>query len=315
MVNLYAQMSIEEINHRLETRPYFRLGFDYNTVITLPDSVQEKFAKALNREIPEKVLDSMLTFTPEQINRTFQEVQQECRGDSVCIQEQYQKYVDKYRTRYAKMYSSDVMPTIVILTAGNWHIKKAIPVLKRVIGNTKYDQPSVYMALAKLGDDSAKQSLMEKYTLCYVLKNSKLDTINDENLIYEYELKHVWPLREGIECAMYLKNKEMLLNILDLIYIKGKSLTTIGESNSYDYYVSRMVCDIYIYSYFRAFPNYDIFEKICINYTDAIWDLSYKNKLNKKEKKKMEILLSTEYRTKNRNQLRDWINENVNFEE
>lgn len=313
VVNVSAQMSIEEINHCLETRPYFNLGLDYNANIVLPDSVQEKFAKVLDREIPEAVLDSMLAFTPQQIEQILQDIKRICKDDSLCVQEQYHEYIKRDREKYKKMYSNDIMPTILIFTAANWQVKKAIPVLEKAIGNTKYDQPSVLMALAKLGNDSIKQVLIEKYTLDYLLKNSQLDTVNGNAIIYDLDKKG-WFTDEGLQTAMYLKNKEMLLNILDLIYIRGISGFCIG-SDCFDYpAVSFFVDEFCDYNYFHSFPNYQILKKICDDYKFAIWDL-YGKKHNKKKKKELEWLLSSQYRTKIKEQLQDWIIKNVNFEE
>jgi hypothetical protein len=308
-------MSIEEINHRLETLPYFKLGLDYDMTIVLPDSVQEKFAKALNREIPEKVLDSLSALNPQSqyARQELRRFSQECGDDSLCIQCKYQELIKKEKEKKREQYANDVMPNILILTAANWQVKKAIPVLKSAIGDTKYDQLAVFMALAKLGNDSIKQVLMEKYTLDYILKNSQLDTINENTVIYNLEKKG-WSTVEGIQTAIYLKSKAMLKNILDLIYIRGISGFCI-DLDCFDYpEVSFFVDEYSGYSYFHNFPNYEVLRKICNEYGFAIRRL-YNEKQNKNTQKKLETLLSTEYRTKIRNQLRDWINENVNFEE
>ncbi|MDR1739160.1 MAG: hypothetical protein LBR45_00175 [Bacteroidales bacterium] len=319
-VKLAAQMSIEEINYRLETRPYSELEFYWDTPVLLPDSVQEKFAKALNREIPKAVVDSMLPHTPEQIQDVEEHIlrNRRCKaGDTICIQEYYQKYITERKERYIRLRSNDIMPRVMILTAGNWHIEKAIPILKKAIGNPQYDQPSVLMALAKLGDDSVKQVLLDRYTLSYVLKNTNWDTTNDKALIYEfYYYDSIWTLREAVEVAMYLKNKEILLNIFDLLYIRGTFRGTIAQGFYYRPMVAEIVDEVYTYGYFYNFPNVEILEEICLNYRDAVKDASQRlsrDKRNREAKKELEVLLSTEYRTKLRNQIREWIIENVNF--
>jgi hypothetical protein len=164
------------------------------------------------------------------------------------------------------------------------------------------------MALAKLGNDSIRQILIEKYTLPYILKITNLDTINDYTLYME-DKNCVDIFSEGLQIAMYLKSKEMIVNLTDLIYIRGRDDMNISES----FTVSWFINSFDDYNYFHTFQNFDVLRKICYDYASAIWRLDNK-KLNKKEKKELEKLLSTEYRTKIRNQLRDWINENVNFE-
>jgi hypothetical protein len=309
-INLSAQMSIEEINYRLDTRPYFNLGLPYDTIISLPDSIQEKFARSLNREVSEQVLDSLVSPTDQQKERLLQNLKQECKEDTLCIQQRYQSYIKERKENHREMYANDIMPTKMILRAANWNVKKAIPVLEKSIGNEKYNQHSVLMALAKLGNDSIKQVLMERYTLSYLLQNTQLDTISDETPIYG--LKWAWSTRGGIETAMYLKNKEMLLNIIDLIYIRGISRFSIGLDDFYSPNVSFFVDAFDDYNYFHNFPNYEALSTICNDYSSAIWRLSDR-KLNKKEKQELQTLLSTEYRSKIREQLREWIIENVNF--
>jgi len=305
-INLLAQMSIEEIDYQLETRPYFELEFDYNVNFTLPDKIQEKFSKALNREIPERVLDSILAFSSQQKERILQTFIKKCEEDSTCIQEQYQEYVKEYRDRHTKMFAMDIMPTKIILASGNWQVKKAIPILKKAIGNDKYDQTSVLMALAKLGDDSINQMLFEKYTLRQIIQTTELDTIND-NYFYGSGSLATNLFSEGINVAMYLENKDMILNLLDLIYIKGRNDMNIGISYTVAWFINHL--SIF---HFQNYPNVEVLNTICDEYLYAIWDLE-KRKRTQKEQNELDNLLSKKYRTKIKEQLQKWVTENVNF--
>jgi hypothetical protein len=313
IINLSAQTTaIEDINHRLSTLPYFELGLDYDAKIILPDSIKEKMVKALKRELPKQFVDSVFFFSEQDIEQIKKMAWQRCKNDTVCFKEEYE-YISNSMIEYSKEnYYNRCFSRSLILACGNWKITEAMPYLEKELRNItcKYLLLDIKLALAKL-NDSIKQSLMEKYTLSYMLKNSQLDTINDNALIYELEWP--WYTSEGMETAMYLKNKEMLLNILDLIYIKGISVFSIGLDDFYSPYVSFFVDEYSDYNYFHNFPNYNVLKKICNDYCSAIWNLSDK-KLNKKEKKELEKLLSTEYRKKIKEQLQDWIIENVNFE-
>jgi hypothetical protein len=300
-------MSIDEINHRLDTRLYSRLELPSDTIIILPDSVQEKFAKALNREVPEQVLDSLTTFTPQYIEQTLRNIKRDCKEDTLCVRMQYQEHVKQYKEEYREMYANGIMPTKMILRAANWNIKRAIPVLEKAIGDEKYDQPSVLMALAKLGNDSIKRIVGERYTLNHLLQTTEADTINDE--LRGAGDETIQLRRDGFTTAMYLKDKEILLNIIDLIYVRGKYHDGLGVTHI----VSGVVYDFDDYNFFHDFPNYDTLRKICHDYASSIWHLEDK-KLNKKEQQELQTLLSTEYRNKIREQLREWIIENVNFE-
>jgi hypothetical protein len=314
--NTCAQMSIEEINNRLDTRPYFKLGLDYNLNIVLPDSVQEKYAKALNRELPDIVLDSLTNFTlvnsQQYKEQEMKKYKQKCNDDSLCIQNEYQNLVKYIQEDIRRQYANAIVPNILILTAANWQIKKAIPILEKAIGDTQYDQPSVLMALAKLGDAHIKQILIDRYTLNNLLATTKEDTTSNYANGIGWETYQL--LNEGYTVAIYLKNKEILLNLLDLVYVKGKWNNNISVTH-----IAASVISDYCY-YFRKYLNYDSMEKICMDYARAIWhledDWSFEDKkINEQEKKELEMLLSTEYRTKIKNQMRDWVIENVNFEE
>ncbi|MDR0700388.1 MAG: hypothetical protein LBG28_14410 [Tannerella sp.] len=309
----FAQKTIEEVNYLLDTQPYFGFRIDYKSNFVLPDSVKQKLLIALNGRLTLHLQDSLLTLTSAQKEMFLEQSKQKCKEDSICMDQTYRDIVEEVNRQNNHFFTSQPVSGELVLAAGNWNIKEAIPLLENAIENKRYSQISVLMALAKLGNDSIKQILMEKYTLSHVLKTTLLDTVNNKVHIYD-ELKQAWTLREGIETAMYLKSKEMLLNILDLMYIKGITGISIGPDNIHIPYVANILWNIEMYNYFRMFPNYDVFENICMDYADTIWDLSIKDRLDKKEEKKLEMLLSTEYRTMIRNEMRKWVIENVNFE-
>jgi uncharacterized protein len=257
------------------------------------------------------VLDSLLAFTPKQKEARIKQIARHCKNDTFCIQQQYEEHIRDYRERYMKMYANGIMPTKLIRAAGDWQIKKAIPILKNVIGDENYDQSTVLMVLAKLGEDSIKNELINRYTLNYILENTALDTINNNNIYTSDMLQKECNIYTAIETAVYLESKEMLFNILDLIYIRGKLKFCIGldcEDIPLVYYFITNMSPHYL----RKFPNYNKLSDICYNYEQEI--SSFYNAKSKKEKKELERLLSTAYRTKIKEQIKQWIIENVNFE-
>jgi hypothetical protein len=299
---------IRELNYLFDTKTYYDIELDYKKNITLPDSIKQKFISVLRGEVPKKIADSILFFTQQDKERYWEYSQKKCNGDSICSKEMYNNLYQKwYDDKYKKLYDYYKVNKTVVLAAGSWYINDVVPILENAIGDSKYDQPAVLMALAKLGNDSIKQILIEKYSLPYILQTTELDTVNDNFLYWDNWTTQI--LDEGIRVAMYLKNKEILLNLTDLIYIRGRDDMNIAES----FTVSWFVNDFDDYNYFHTFPNFDVLRQICYGYACAIWDLDDR-KLNKKEKKKLKMLLSTEYRTKIRNKMRKWVIENVNFE-
>ena len=182
--SLSAQITVEELNSLLDTRPYFGFRVDYNSNLTLPDSVKQKFLTALSGRLTPHLQDSLLALTPWQKEIFLEQSYQECKGDSACIEQTYQRIISEVWQRNNNSLMNRPVSGQLVLAAGSWNIREAIPILENAIGNERYGERAILMALAKLGNDSIKQVLMEKYTLSYILKNTELDTINDNNLLY-----------------------------------------------------------------------------------------------------------------------------------
>lgn len=305
-VDLLAQMPMDEIDRRLKNRAFFQLDFDKNLNVVLPDSIQVLFAKALNGEIPEAALDSMVNYTPQQEEQIKSNIKNQFRGDSIDIQKEYMEHLENTKKKYREMYAKRSVPRELILTAGNWKINEAIPILKKAIEDERYDQTAVLMALAKLGNDSIRQVLVDRYTLEYFLTKNIADTLN--NRFIDWEKMQPF-LSDGIATAFYLKNNEILLNLQDLIYIRGRTDYGFGVNHVFDGILIQ-----YCFSEMAVCPNFfESYAPIYWDYHDTIKHFEDKKILNEREKQELERLLSTEYRTKIRDQLRAWIIENVNF--
>jgi hypothetical protein len=163
------------------------------------------------------------------------------------------------------------------------------------------------MALAKLGNDSIKQALIERYTLSYILQTTELNTIND-NHFYGGSNLTTRLFSEGMQVAMYLKNKDIMFNLLDLIYIRGRNQET--DFGTYPTVVW-LLSNLSMF-HFQNYPNIEVLWEISDAYILAIEDLERKRR-NRREQAELDRLLSTERRTKVKNQIQDWIIENVNF--
>ena len=315
--NIFCQTNeIERINHLLETQTFFNIRLDYQANLTLPDSVKELFLIALRGEVPQRLADSILFISERDKGHIWEFSKNRCRGDSICIAETYERLIqEELDRRQNRLFNRYQVNRTVVLAAGGWNVKEAIPILEEAIGSGKYDQLAVQMALARLGNDSIKQVLLERHTLSYILQTTSLDTINDNARIEDGALRDVWRLDEGIQTAVYLQSQEMLLNILDLIYIRGLAGFCVGSICSYSPYVARFVFNFVGSFHFSSFPNIrELRNKECIaNYSFDIWYLHGKRR-NRREQRELDRLLSTEYRTMIKNQIRDWIIENVNFE-
>jgi len=314
IVNLPAQMSIEEINRRLDTRPYFNLGLDHRANVVLPDSVKAKMISALRRELPRHFADSVFTLPNDVVENIENFAWNQCQNDTICFEKIFAERYSVNLQHRKDYYYNQCYAISLILASGSWGVKEAIPYLKKELQNPRCRNNSVEieMALAKLCD-SAKQVLLERYTLSFLLQATPLDTVNDNIRINYDDFRDVfWTVPEAIQTAMYLQSKEMLLNILDLIYIRGLSESCIGLDCSYFPDVSFFVDEFCSREHFRDIPNFNEIRKVCDDYRSAIRYLSNR-RLNRREQRELDRLLSTEYRTMIKNQIKDWVIENVNF--
>jgi len=310
VITLSAQITVEELNHRLDTEPFFGFRVDYMSNLTLPDSVKEKFLTALSGNFTPRLRERMLIFEPWQKESFLEQSKLRCNGDSICIEQTFREIIANVMEANYRSYMNRPISGQLVLAAGSWNIKEAIPILENAMGNRRYGQRTVQMALVKLGNDSIKQLLLERYTLSYVLQTTPLDTINDN----VRTRANTWTTREAIHTAMYLQSKEILLNILDLIYIRGLTMFCFGGSCSYVPIISLFILDFGDSFCFRKFSNVEKLREIYEDYAFAIWRLEENKRRNRREQRELDRLLSTEYRTMIKNQIRDWIIENVNFE-
>jgi hypothetical protein len=311
-----TQDQIEEINNTLDRVPYFQLALNYSTKYVLPDSTQTKIIKALKKELPKHFTDSVFSLSDEVLNNIEKYAWQQCNNDTNCYKKIYEERCRMNINSEERRYSQKCLSRDLVLACGSWKIADAIPYLDMELRKehcTQFgEKVMIEMALAKLNVDSVKQVLIKRYTLSSLLSTQMLysgymplDTINDNN--FDVSGQTIELLQEGIQVAIYLEENEILLNLLDLMYVRGKYNSNIDISTIIPYVV------IYFSNYFYNHPNYNKLKNICFNYAFAVWHLENK-KLNNKEKQELAKLLSTEYRTKIRNQIQDWIIENVDFE-
>jgi hypothetical protein len=307
----FAQISeITKINNLLDTETYYDIRLNYNITVVLPDSVRQKFLATLRGEVLQYLADSILYISQQEKDELWDFCKNRCRGDSICAEEMFNNLLqDRYNHKHRRLYDSYQVNRTVILAAGSWNIREAIPILENAIGNEKYGQQSILMALARLGNDSIKQSLIERYTLSYILQTTELDTINDNHFYGKNNLT-LRLFDEGMQVAMYLRNRDIILNLLDLIYIRGRD--DVQGFDTPPRIVMQFLWSLSM-SHLVLFPNREVLLEIIDDYRNAIRVLDNKRR-NRNEERELERLLSTEHRTKIKNQIRDWIIENVSFE-
>jgi hypothetical protein len=301
--NIYAQMTIEEVNRSLETRPYFNLGLEYESKIVLPDSTKAKIIKALNRELPQHFADSVFTL-PEVVLRNIEEYAwQECKKDTACFEKTYAERCAMNIEFEKRNYSNRCYSRSLILACGDWNVKEAVPYLEKELQDPKCDYlyPEIEMALAKLGNDSIYKRIKESRTFSFLISHTPLDTINNKAM-YE-DINDIFPYKVSDFLANYLKDRDFIYDMLDLLHFKGQ-VPFVGLD-----YISIESSLLMSFStfLFRENPNIAGWEKLCDPYLDIYIDAE-------KDKKLYKQVSSYEYKQKMIEELRKWIDENVNFE-
>jgi hypothetical protein len=305
VANLFAQTIIEEINHKLNAQPYFDLRLDYNIQITIPDSIRGKIVCALQRKLPRNFADSVFIFNANMLDQIKKAAWKKCKMDTLCFEEEYKRLYDGEMDFKKKGYYNRCLSISLILSCGSWNIKEAIPYLEEELKNKqcKYQYNEINIALAKLGNDSIYKQIKESRSLSYLILNTKLDTI-DNHTRYG-SLAYIFPYGINTFPAYYLKDKSLLYDMIDLLYLKGQvSFLDFGYSS----------IEISILMNFSMFSfeddsriNIDSWRKMCDHYLYEYIDVEKDKKLHKQ-------VSSREYKQKMIAKMRKWIDDNVNFE-
>ena len=178
--SLFAKKTTAELNYILDTNPYNRMRLDYNTDLTPSDSVKHKFLTALSGCLSPHLQDSLLRLSSWQETSFLKQSKRDCKGDSICIEATYQRITSEALANINNFYETAKISEALVLSAGSWNVREAIPILDNALDNDRYEQLSVKMALARLGNDSFMQELEDKYTLTNYLEETDF-SITDDN--------------------------------------------------------------------------------------------------------------------------------------
>lgn len=288
--------NIAKIDSILDNVDYDRIFFlSYGIQLEdmeVPQSTRDRVVNILNGYLtPSRILERV--FVPVSVrNRIIKEAKNLCGLDTICIRHmvdstitaQIAKDINDWKT--GLKFSEDL-----ILAIGHWNIKELEPVLWENRTNKRYPQPETYLALAKLGNKKAIKIVW--------------------NMVNKKELRHY-------ETGMYLRDKKMLLRMLDQ-WDDYKKMYAMSSNN--DIFMTSD-CNNFLWmpSCFSKFENHDKWENILERYKRTmpgeLWegiDLGdeYLGDIYITEKGAM---LTTEARRKLKRELKRWIEENVHFE-
>lgn len=288
--------NIAKIDSILDNVDYDRIFFlSYGIQLEdmeVPQSTRDRVVNILNGYLtPSRILER--AFVPVSVrNRIIKEAKNLCGLDTMCIRHmvdstitaQIAKDINDWKT--GLKFSEDL-----ILAIGHWNIKELERILWENRNNKRYPQPETYLALAKLGNKKAIKIIWKK--------------LNRKELRY-------------YETGMYLRDKKMLLRMLDQ-WDDYKKMYAMSSNNDI-FMTSDYNNFLWMPSCFSEFENHEEWENILNRYERTmpgeLWeDISlgdvYIGDIYITD---ADGMLTPDARRKLKRELKRWIVENVHFE-
>ncbi len=296
-------LSIEQINYYLDSVSYdYLYTFDYENPINLPDSTKSKVIAILNGYIPPQKISEVTQISGAVMKKIDAECKLICKVDSSCFIRAKDSIINKMNNDALNMLNSKLFPENFLLAIGAWDVKEAIPILVKNIENPRYPKEETLLALAKLGNDSIKEIIMSKYNLEYVINNTEFK-LNNPELIYHSNDREL--VDDFFRAGMYLRSRQILLNMVDLLDIQGKVY-------SLDEY-SPIELSILMWLPFKFMTKENLqngtFEELDLLTEKFFYSISkYKNTPKIKE------ILSTKNKEVVKQEIKEWIIKNVEFD-
>lgn len=299
----YSQIKdVLSISIVMDTTIYYELHyFEVFEEIHIPDSVKNKALNILNGYLPFSVEKRIAEFDNRVIKNIEKSIEDLCKPeDYYCIKQKTDSIRNLIisKERIVLQTGNHFTPNF-ILALGSWGVEEAIPILKENISNERFPKFETQLTLAKLGDNSSNFTIKNQLSLDYLLKTTAFQT--DTLVLYDnFDIALLNQLINEIYLSSkYLKNKEFLYNLLDLIDLKGFYLSPL--TSEYTLLEEEVLGCIYI-----LFAKYDL--NLCDKLVfSLILDLSSKPFEERKQ------LLTPISKSKIKRNIRELIDKSVNL--
>lgn len=298
---IWGVKDIKSISNMLDTTLYLNLtNFDTEKYVQLPDSVKQKVVNVLNGYLPPLVEKQLIQFNNKVIDNIVEEAKSICKSNNSSCIEQKKDSICKAMTANKRHVLQNTLnyPENFILAVGSWQVKEAIPILKNNINSNRYPYKETLMALAKMGDDSSLTVLQNQCTLDFIIRNTPLQ-IETNLTTYGDEINMTEIVNTFYRPGIYLRNKQILLNMIDLLDLKGRYYSSFSDT-------VMPIEEEVLLSFYILFVDINWFEweKIIINYLTI---------LDSKTLEQKEDMLTPSFKNDMKKELRVWIEKNVNF--
>lgn len=135
-----------------------------------------------------------------------------CQGDSVYLRQKRDSLISEDIQNKIEAFKEESFHESFILAIGSWNLKDAEEILLENLNNPIYPKLATLLALVKLGNSISRDTLD---TMLYVEDKRELDPIEREEYISKL-------YNDLLLSAVYLKDKNLLMRILDMIDIGGE---------------------------------------------------------------------------------------------
>ena len=257
----------------------------------VPQYTRDRVIDILNGYLPpSRILER--SFIPELVKeRINKKAEEMCGKDTSRIMHVVDSITTAQIEKNIKEWKTDKFSKYLILAIGHWNIKEAEPILWENRNNKRYPQPETYLALAKLGNKKAIKIIWKK--------------LNRKELRY-------------YETGMYLRNKKMLLCMLDQWddYKKMYAMDSNGDVKT----TSDCNNFLWMSNCFSKLEKHEEWENILERYKrtmpGSLWEDIYLGDIYVGDLYLTEegAMLTADARRKLKRELKRWIEENVLFE-
>lgn len=277
---LYSQINIKE----------------YGQHFNLPDSIQKKVIRVLKGYIPEYIVRRVSSLDSATLERIELNALLLYQGDSVYLRQKRDSLISEDIQNKIEAFKEEPFHESFILAIGSWNLKDAEEILLENLNNPIYPKLATLLALVKLGNSISRDTLD---TMLYVEDKRELDPIEREEYISKL-------YNDLLLSAVYLKDKNLLMRILDMIDIGGE-VWIFDEL----YPAERSIMSL-LYTSSLSFSTH--FDGASGEWDTLVGDYSRQISINKTNPRKLRKILSFENKRRIKGQLKGWIDKYFSFD-
>lgn len=292
----YTQ-KLSKLERMLDSVPYYNLiDVDYTMDLQVSDTIKRKVVSILNGYLPHQVIQEA-TGIPEQVAQNIRSKALSIVGeDSIRYIQTIDSLTEIYRNKNLEIHRNRAYSENFILAIGSWGIREAKSILLTNLNNPRFPKIPTLLTLSKLGESKVQDTLMQ------ILK------VRDTTFVEIMPRGYISKQKELLlKSGMYLKNKELISMIVDLLNVKGNTVLFDKETPVPSELLTMLELSL-CFMERKYIENGAIleWEKITDQFFDAINE-------SRSDPKRLDLILSDTNKVRVKEQMRAWIEKYVTF--